>query len=1134
MRPIKLTVAGLHSFREKQVVHFNDLCERGVFGIFGPTGSGKSSLLDALTLSLFGKVERANNNTQGIMNHAEDRLSVSFTFELGNAVRKNRYRVERTYIRTGDVTMKSGNCRMIEIGDGEMVLADKERDVTQAVQQLLGLTNDDFTRAVVLPQGKFAEFLSLKGAERRKMLQRLFHLEQYGDRLNQKLKTRYEATNNHLNEIIAEQHGLGDASEDALKNAKEAFSRAEKTAAEKKKHLQEVEERFETNKQLWHWQDEKQKTTKNLSALQDEEKTVESLKTQLNQAQQADALKPFLDETEKVNAEKKTAVQKAAFAKNEAATASKQHETSLKKYEEAKQKRSQEEPKLVLRKEQLKQAKTLQQNLVRKENEAEQTQQELSKVEAEKEQTQTSLDKTIHLHQKALDRQKQLKEELKKITVSYNERENVRKANEAKQAITNLERTLREKLSERQETEKRLSKMKRDHAKYHEACSQHIEKLHGLFLKTTETYNRFCEIERELKQHNEIVSTTILKKEEELERERTHHLALKLTEKLEEGQPCPVCGAVEHPATVSNTNPQQESEIETALKRDKEDLERRNRLIVQIERYTFQLQQLSNTLVDVLPSDRLNRGSVESAAGKAVEEKDNDHSVGILNSYEIESKSLYQDIIGIEENSKKVLNELRSKEKSRDEAATTAAVNEKQLDTLTGKTNKLQEEYEQRKNNWRERFPDYTIDSIEKQQETLDYRDQRVAEFQTGLDTSVTYIEENEKEADRLKTDMQQLKVRFAQLKTSYEQQQNNITEKKNQLHEQIGGDDLDQLLDQVMDRLSSLEKQENNCYETWQTASQSLQEKNNRESAANESLESATSRLDEAEEKRYEQQLNTSFSDVDEVKAAMVEKSTQEKWQSKMDLFYDRKKVLEHDLKRLEKLLDGKTLSVDTWNTTQQERDFAKQGYDEALEQRASAKRDFDYITEKHERFTELEKQRKERQHMVEQLGKLQTVFRGNSFVEFVAEEQLHIVSRDASARLGDLTRQRYAIEVDSGGGFIIRDDANGGIRRPVSTLSGGETFLTSLALALSLSAQIQLRGEYPLQFFFLDEGFGTLDQDLLDTVITALEKLHLEQFSVGVISHVPELRARLPRRLIVEPPEPSGIGSRTRIESM
>ena len=126
------------------------------------------------------------------------------------------------------------------------------------------------------------------------------------------------------------------------------------------------------------------------------------------------------------------------------------------------------------------------------------------------------------------------------------------------------------------------------------------------------------------------------------------------------------------------------------------------------------------------------------------------------------------------------------------------------------------------------------------------------------------------------------------------------------------------------------------------------------------------------------------------------------------------------------------------------------------------------------------------------------------------MAEEQLVQVCRAASERLGFLTKRRYALEVDSGGGFVIRDDAGGGVRRPVSTLSGGETFLASLALALALSSQIQLRGKYPLQFFFLDEGFGTLDPELLDTVITALEKLHHETLAVGVISHVPELRAQ------------------------
>ncbi|UOK58774.1 hypothetical protein MGI18_06665 [Bacillus sp. OVS6] len=106
--------------------------------------------------------------------------------------------------------------------------------------------------------------------------------------------------------------------------------------------------------------------------------------------------------------------------------------------------------------------------------------------------------------------------------------------------------------------------------------------------------------------------------------------------------------------------------------------------------------------------------------------------------------------------------------------------------------------------------------------------------------------------------------------------------------------------------------------------------------------------------------------------------------------------------------------------------------------------------------------------------------------------------------------------------------------MRRPVSSLSGGETFLTSLALALSLSSQIQLRGEYPLQFFFLDEGFGTLDGELLETVISALEKLQSDNLAVGVISHVQELRARLPRKLIVMPAEPTGNGTSVLLEVM
>ena len=129
-------------------------------------------------------------------------------------------------------------------------------------------------------------------------------------------------------------------------------------------------------------------------------------------------------------------------------------------------------------------------------------------------------------------------------------------------------------------------------------------------------------------------------------------------------------------------------------------------------------------------------------------------------------------------------------------------------------------------------------------------------------------------------------------------------------------------------------------------------------------------------------------------------------------------------------------------------------------------------------------------------------------------------------------LTRNRFRIEVDKEGSFEIIDDFNGGLTRPVRSLSGGETFLTSLALALALSSQLQLKGGVPLEFFFLDEGFGTLDSDLLDTVMMTLEKVHSEHMIIGIISHVPELKNRLHRRILVIPADDRGKGSTIQIE--
>ncbi|MCS7232455.1 MAG: SbcC/MukB-like Walker B domain-containing protein, partial [Elusimicrobiota bacterium] len=87
----------------------------------------------------------------------------------------------------------------------------------------------------------------------------------------------------------------------------------------------------------------------------------------------------------------------------------------------------------------------------------------------------------------------------------------------------------------------------------------------------------------------------------------------------------------------------------------------------------------------------------------------------------------------------------------------------------------------------------------------------------------------------------------------------------------------------------------------------------------------------------------------------------------------------------------------------------------------------------------------------------------------------------------------------------------------RPVNTLSGGEVFLVSFALALALSNYIQNKRKRAIQFFFIDEGFSSLDKDLLDSVCAVLNELRSQDRLVGLISHIAELKQVIPQSIYV-----------------
>ena len=137
------------------------------------------------------------------------------------------------------------------------------------------------------------------------------------------------------------------------------------------------------------------------------------------------------------------------------------------------------------------------------------------------------------------------------------------------------------------------------------------------------------------------------------------------------------------------------------------------------------------------------------------------------------------------------------------------------------------------------------------------------------------------------------------------------------------------------------------------------------------------------------------------------------------------------------------------------------------------------------------------------------------NVLRDFALDITFQQVSQFANAQLEYLTSGRYQLKVESIGKLSVIDRWNANEERPVETLSGGESFLTSLALALALSELS--RGRAEIGALFLDEGFGTLDAETLDIAISALERLHVQGRSIFLISHIQELTRRLPVKINV-----------------
>jgi exonuclease SbcC len=219
-------------------------------------------------------------------------------------------------------------------------------------------------------------------------------------------------------------------------------------------------------------------------------------------------------------------------------------------------------------------------------------------------------------------------------------------------------------------------------------------------------------------------------------------------------------------------------------------------------------------------------------------------------------------------------------------------------------------------------------------------------------------------------------------------------------------------------------------------------------------------------------------------------------------------------------------TVDKEKFDKILQEYEGKKEARNNINERVGNEKHRLTVITENIQKIEKYKDVKSLAQKKLDRLDILLSLVKGKHFMEYAAEEYIQEITQQASRHISHITGGRYALKYIDGN-FMVEDNYCGGEIRPVNTLSGGETFLVSLSLAVSLSESIVKMSDKPVEFFFLDEGFGTLDKELCETVMNTLEKLKQTHFTIGIISHVQEIMHRLTHKLMLTPPDGNGNGT-------
>lgn len=1207
MKPLNLKISGLQSFREEQEIPFDRLSERGVFGIFGPTGSGKSTILDAVTLALFGKVVRAKNKTQGILNTAEKKLSISFLFELNAPGGKKNYRVDRRYSKKDEISVKHNHSRLVEIDKAglDAVLAEGESRVTGQVETLLGMKAEDFTRAVLLPQGKFAEFLlNLEGVKRKEMLQRLFSLERYGKLLTERLNKKVDRTRLELTGVESELAGIGNASRATLDEVEKRVKNARALEESAAGVFKEARSGFEKAQKIWGLQEELKLVEEDQIRHAARAEEVGKVEIAVDTAERAGKAVPLIRARDAASDEKERS--SLAKEKAEAAAAACRVKARAQKglFDQARECREKEGPELIALKTGLEVARRMEEEIIENAAEVKKYQNDRRLRYRERDGSKEKAEKYERRRSDLLGETRREEEKLTHNTVTGTRREQVAKAKREADSFTVAAKTLeaaeREVKNrqaeltaagvERLKAEKDLAGLEeqvrvlrtREEQAVQPAEDEELAQKELYLINRKKDIGRLAELEATIRkggnsvdrlykelnflesaleeakdavQKNNGVLFSLNKKYTETYLQNHRMLAARLVENLVPGAPCPVCGSTEHPCPAPADI--KYDVAEGALEEIRGQIERAEKALEEAQRKAnaaaaafsgkkaeleiteqevkrvggeiltlgrgllgedFKQEALKKT-VTLLVADagkeeselrqereklkvwREDRQKAQRLLNRLVEDLSHKKSAGAVAVQKI--RAAEKELAS----SREILEEAGAGwEKA--EAALKQALNELGVETADNVKAAVEAAAE-----------------VKRMDEAAEAARARLAQLRQELERCAASIEAARREESVANAAISGLDSRIAE-------KEELLAAKKREVNRLTGGRPAAGYLAETTRKLVDLqtaEKSAKEAYERSEVERAKAEEDLARKTAvfleAVKQWEKCREDLDGMLRKQH-------FVTAKEAEDAYLSEEEIAEKKSVLEAHKDEGKKLAGNRERITGHLGDKRITSEQWMEAQKKLDQAREAKEEATRRFIELDKEFRDLGQKHTRWEELEKRREILDRETSLLETLKKLLKGDRFVQFLAHEQLEFVVRHATERLKGMTNERYALLLDSESNFLIRDDANGSVKRPVTSLSGGETFQASLAMALALSTQIQLRGQHPLEFFFLDEGFGSLDQNSLEVMVSTLERLHMERMTIGVISHVGELQQRIGRKLLVEPSESNGKGSRVKLD--